>query len=409
METEEKNPFEQDWEKEIVNKSFEELAKILANREDYAPGFIEIVQKRLKSHSDYSEDKVNAIIATSKDERRRNEELDKQRMSGWLQLYMAGLVLGSIGLCQRTLSTALPEYYGYNLPLMWTDIMTIVGIAVMAGYSFVSLLKRWSNAIYLTYTYLGICFFLGLLSLLNLDEGTNYFRVFWGFAVTIIWGLYFNYSERIKARYPEEDRCFLKRDKYIIGTIIAIPILLFLWGMNSTPSSPSLSVADGMEASEQDQTSLIIDENKLEENEITDGLTIVKLPHGMKYEVVDIEDGHKMLVLTDEKGEAFYEIRIISGFTNTFSNSEFEEYWLQSRDSTMLECPHEITTSAVSEVKAGKCYRKIEKYQSELPVIWDFTAIYSHKIHKYCVLSAWYNIKDDVPIEEVINGIKFEQ
>lgn len=408
MTTEEKNLFLKDWEKELENKSFEDLATILANKDDYAPEFVEMVQQRIRAHGDYSEEKANAIIETAIEERKQNEELAEQRMSGWLMFFMFGLVFGSLSLLFRTYSIATPEYYGYNLPLMWTEITITLGVVVLAGYAFIALYKKWNNAVYLVYTYLGVAVFLNLLSWIQLGSEAN-IRVLFGGAVAIIWCLYFSNSERIKARYPEEERSFFKRDKYIIGTIIVIPIVLFIWGLNSTPSSPSLSIADGLEAGEIDQTSLIIDEKKLGENEVTDGFTIVTIPQGIKHEIVDIEEGHKMLVLTDEKGNAFYEIRIISGFAESFSSSDFEEYWLQSRDSTMLDDSHELTTNTTSEIKAGKCYRKVEEYQSELTVIWDFSMVFSYKTHKYCLLSAWYNKKDDVPIDDIIDSIKFEQ
>ena len=75
METEKKNPFEQDWEKEIANKSIEELAKILANKVDYAPGFVELVQQKLKSHSDYDEEMVNTIIAQEEEKKKHHQFL----------------------------------------------------------------------------------------------------------------------------------------------------------------------------------------------------------------------------------------------------------------------------------------------------------------------------------------------
>lgn len=408
MATEEKNLYEKDWEIELENKSFEGLVKILANKDDYSPKFVEMVQQRIITHSDYSEDKVNAIIETAIEERNKNKELAEQRMSGWLMFFMFCLVLGSLSQLFKMYSIATPEYYDNNLPLMWTDVTTILGFTVLAGYSFIALYKRWNNAIYLVFTYIGISLFLNISYLIYLGSEVN-IRVIAGIAGALIWGLYFINSERIKTRYPEEDRCFFKRDKYIIGIIIIIPVILFVWGLNSTPSFPSLSVADGMDVGKIDQSSLIIDEKKLGENEITDGFAIIKLPQGVKHEVVDIDEGQKMLVLTDEKGDSFYEIRIISGFADSFSSSDFEEYWLQSRDSSMLDGPHELTSYTMSEIEAGKCYRKVEEYQSELTVIWDFSMIYSYKTHKNCLLSAWYNKKDDVPIDDIINSIKFEQ
>ena len=63
----------------------------------------------------------------------------------------------------------------------------------------------------------------------------------------------------------------------------------------------------------------------------------------------------------------------------------------------------------INDVNAGKCYRKIVKYQLDVPVIWDYSAVYDHVTHKYCLISAWYSENTVVPIDEIINGIKFKQ
>lgn len=135
----------------------------------------------------------------------------------------------------------------------------------------------------------------------------------------------------------------------------------------------------------------------------------IKLPQGTKHEFIDVEGNRKVLVITDDKEKRFYEIRIISGLADSFSPTDFEEMWLQSNDSTMISYPHELTIDDVGNLNAGKYYRKVEKYQSDVQLFWDFSALFNYKTHKYCILSAWYNEKDDIPIDEIINSIKFEQ
>jgi hypothetical protein len=184
---------------------------------------------------------------------------------------------------------------------------------------------------------------------------------------------------------------------------------MFILSTIVPPSYSRDSVVDDIDLSDVDSTSYVIDENKLNENEITDGLYILKLPQGTKHEFIDVEDGGKVLVITDKKEKSSYEIRIISGLAATFRNTDFEEMWFQSKDSAMTNYPHELKTDEVIDINAGKCYRKIEKFQSEPQFFWDFSVVYNYKMHKYCVLSAWYNVKEEVPIDEIINSIQFEQ
>lgn len=415
MTTKDTNPLEMEWKKEIDNKSFEDLAKIIANKEDYQSEYVEMVQKELESHSDYSEEKANAIIESEREKRKTREEQNDQSMSGWLMLFMFGLIVGSVYNGYNTIKTFSPAVYDYNLPLMWCDIATIVGMAIFAVYTFISLYKRWPNAIYLTYFYLGISILLNIMPLLQLANGVNplenpvFLRGIWGIVVAIIWYLYFKYSKRINARYPLEERHLLKRDKFIISGVIAIPVLLAIWSIFASPSSPSLSVAEGMDLSDIDQSSYLIDESTLNDNEITDGLSIFRLPQGVKYEAIDFDEVRKIIVLTDEKDEIFYEIRTISGVEDQFTSLDFENTWSQQQDSTMIAIPQEIIHNDVNDVDAGKWYRKIVRYQMDVPMIWDYSAIYDHMTHKYCLISAWYSEKTIVPIDEIIDGIRFKQ
>ena len=348
MTTKETNPLEMEWKKEIDNKSFEDLAKIIANKEDYQSEYVEMVQKELESHSDYNEEKVNAIIESEREERKKREEQTDQSMSGWLMLFMFGLIVGNVYNCYNTIKLLSPAVYDYNLPLMWCDIATIVGLAILAVYTFISLYKRWPNAIYLTYFYLGISILLNIMPLLQLANSVNplenpdFLRGIRGIVVAIIWYLYFKYSKRINARYPLEDRHLLKLDQYIIGSVIAIPVLLATWGIFSSPSSPNLSVAEGMDLSDIDQSSYLIDESTLNDKEITDGLSIIRLPRGVRYESIDFDEVRKIIVMTDEKDEIPYEIRTISGVEDKFSSSDFENTWSQQQDSTMMDVPQEI-------------------------------------------------------------------
>lgn len=409
METEKKNPFEQDWEKEIANKSIEELAKILANKVDYAPGFVELVQQKLKSHIDYDEEMVNTIIA-QEEEKKKHQEKGKG-VSIWLLLFLCGVAISGIYTFFQTGIAVSQNWDSYNFPLLAYVISYAISMCSLCGYTFWAIVKKKPNAIGLANVYLWISIVINLIKILqdfNYNEMPS-IRVLWGLIVGVLWLLYFKYSKYINEFFPVEKRALCKNDQLIIGTLLFVPISMFILSTIVPPSYSRDSVVDGIDLSDVDSTSYVIDENKLNENEITDGLYILKLPQGTKHEFIDVEDGGKVLVITDKKEKSSYEIRIISGLAATFRNTDFEEMWFQSKDSAMTNYPHELKTDEVIDINAGKCYRKIEKFQSEPQFFWDFSVVYNYKMHKYCVLSAWYNVKEEVPIDEIINSIQFEQ
>lgn len=62
------NPYVDSWEKELANKSFEGLVRIVALKEQYNAEFVEMAQSKLIASKEYEEDKVNAMIETIKKE-----------------------------------------------------------------------------------------------------------------------------------------------------------------------------------------------------------------------------------------------------------------------------------------------------------------------------------------------------
>ena len=409
------NLYVEDWKKELEGKDFEDLARIIANKQNYDAGFVEMTEQKLKQHPDYNEMMLKVIIESENNKRREMEEEKGRRMSGWLQLFMAGLAIVSTITLYRSLKAISPETYGFNLPLMWSDITAAIGISVLAGYTFVALYKRWKNAIHMTRFYIIVCIILNLMFLLQLIDTTNplenlsLFTAFGGMVVSILWWLYFSKSKRIKVRYPLEERRWLKRDRYVLGTIIAIPLILMIWGMFATPSINLSTVADDMDVTEVDQSSYLIDESILEDGEITDGIVIIKVPRGVEYEQIDLGDGDKCYDLSNKKENPDYMIRVIGqGYVET-GDIVFENLWEQYQDSTMLAMPHEIIRNDVTDIENGKCYRKIIKFKSDIDIFWDFTLLWDLDYKKVCLLNSYYRKDKKAPIDELIAGIKFWQ
>lgn len=412
------NQYATDWERELNRKNFEELAEIIANKQDYSPDFVEMAEQKIKQHSDYNEVVLEATIESEKNKRREKEEEEEKRMSGWLQLFMAGLAIVSTISLYKSLMAISPEMYGNVLPLMWSDITTAIGLAILAGYTFVALYKPWINAIHLTYFYLGVCVLLNLIALFKLADTTNplenidFYRPVWGIVIAAIWWLYFKNSKRIKVRYPQERREWLKRDKYILGTVIVVPIVLLIWGMFSNPSTPSLSVADGIDVTEVDQSSYLIDESKLNDDEITDGIIIIKVPKGAEYEQLSLEDGNKLYELSNKKDNpnyVDYVIRVASQGYVGMGDIVFEDIWMQFQDHNLKDIPHQVIRDDMTNTEFGKCYRKVVKYKTDVDMVLDFTLLHDLGIKKACLLTSYYREGVKVPIDEVIKGIRFRQ
>lgn len=399
------NPYKEDWQKEIDNKNFEELAKIIANKDNYSVPFIELVEQKIKTLSDYNEDKLNEIIESERLERQKREEDAMRQMSIWQMFFMVGLVLAFFISIFNAVSALSLEKYAYNFPIMCFDITKALGLSVLAGYTFISLYKCWSNAIYLIRFYIGLTFI--LYTLYFIFDIIPLPRLFIGIVVGGVWYLYFTYSERVQLRYPAENWEFLKRDKYILGATIIIPIIFLVWGLSYTPTTPPLSVADGMDIAEVDTSSYFIDKSKLEENEITDGIVIIKVPKGIYYKEIDLGDGVKCYDLSNNQVSPDYVIRVIGqGYVNS-EDVVYGNLWEQFQDSTLMDLPHERIKNDMEEMGEVKCYRTIMKYKSDVDLFWDFTLLYDNELKKACLLNSYYNEDNKAPVQEIIDGIKF--
>jgi len=228
-----------------------------------------------------------------------------------------------------------------------------------------------------------------------------------GIVVGGVWYLYFTYSERVQLRYPAENWEFLKRDKYILGATIIIPIIFLVWGLSYTPTTPPISVADGMDIAEVDTSSYLIDKSKLEENEITDGIVIIRVPKGIDYKEIDLGDGVKCYDLSNNKVSPDYVIRVIGqGYVNS-EDVVYGNLWEQFQDSALIDLPHERIKNDMKEMGEVKCYRTIMKYKSDVDVFWDFTLLYDNVLKKACLLNSYYNEDNKAPVQEIIDGIKF--
>ena len=407
MENEKKNLFEKDWEKELEDKSFEDLAKIIANKEDYAIPFVEMAEERIKTLSDYNEERLNEIIESEHIVRQDMENAAAKKMSGWLMFFMAGLVLSCLLWLNNAFSCLSPENYGGILPIMWNDFALRLGLSFLAGYTFISLYKCWPNAIYLTYYYTGIN--IALYVLMYLTNSIAIPRLFLGIIGCVLWLSYFVLSERIIARYPVEERVLYNRDKFILGTIILVPVILLVWGLYYTPSQSLSSVVEGMNLSEVNQSSYLIDESKLKEDEITDGIVIYKIPEGLKYKLINPGNGAKCYELSNDNETPDFVIRTLGqGYTGQ-EKIVFSDVWEQFQDSTLIDLPHEQIMNVDVEREFDHYNRRIIKYNSDGDLFWDFTLLYDMGQGKICLLNSYYRDETKAPVREIIDGIRFKQ
>lgn len=218
------NNLEADWQKKLEEASLENLIDIVGNEEDYDPAFVAMAKEKIKVHKDYDEEIVASKIEIVKSLHRERIDRENIKFPAWLQLFLAGLVLGILFMLYSVFSKLINAE-----PVGWYELSYSIISCLFTGYLFWCLFETKCNAIHLTNWYLVLSILVNLWSFLLVPgmEG----RALLGVIISILWLLYFNHSKSIGHIYPPTERKFQKRDYIIIGTAfficVILPIILF--------------------------------------------------------------------------------------------------------------------------------------------------------------------------------------
>lgn len=80
------NPYTKDWQRELEDKSYEELIRIVAYEENYNPAFVQMAKVKMEASELYDEDEVQSRI-----EALRKKPLSKQKDPANTILNVAGI------------------------------------------------------------------------------------------------------------------------------------------------------------------------------------------------------------------------------------------------------------------------------------------------------------------------------
>lgn len=329
----------------------------------------------------------------------------------WLSLYMyAYLIVGTLILANSALGGEIPAEDQRNLTLFWGEKMCTFSICALALYNFLALFLKWPNAVYLSYTYLGVIIFINcfntlfcFVNLAGTERDMMVTKSVLGILIAVIWLLYFKYSKAINTLYPKEERRLLGRDVIIICAAIAIPAILLLLGV-SNKDKGFKSVMGDINIEEEYVEVAPIDKSKLKDGEITDGIAIITVPDGVLYE---INDGK--VTLSDSKTEPSFIIDIVSSDNTNVNDIYLYGVWEETLDEEMKKLTPVFSYNDHYTIEDRVCYRmKANYYPPEgEDFVKDCAALYDAPARKACVISAYY--KDGVSIDNILNGIRFRQ
>lgn len=312
-----------------------------------------------------------------------------RQIHGWLSFFLFVVGLGAaitvvVSIADFSLDaydTGGGAFLAYFIALV--DIVYTLGIGVLAAYTIMAFLHKRPNAVFLGKSYLIVIFLSNVLLLLGGDYddyGLGSFpqimkALIWG----VIWFVYLCLSGQVSDLFPKEERKILSRDKYIVGSLMLTPVILWgilllaYFGNVQTPMSVSL-----------------------EHGEYSDGTVVFHAPENALCEK------------TDTLGSVYHSFAIGDSIWGTvmgvYDTNTSEEYFKECVDSwrdaeldgydfSVIDIHKEVINASIMRMQSVK-------YETRPSLIWQFSILFSPETGKACIVSLYSTTEE---IENIMN------
>lgn len=312
-----------------------------------------------------------------------------RQIHGWLSFFLFVVGLGAaitivVSIADFSLDaydTGGGVFLAYFIALV--DIAYTLGIGGLAIYTILAFLNKRSNAVFLGKSYLIVIFLSNVLLLLGGDYddyGLGSFpqimkALIWG----VIWFVYLCLSGQVSDLFPKEERKILSRDKYIVGSLMLTPVIL--WGILLLAYLGNV------------QTPMNV---SLEHGEYSDGTVVFHAPENALCEK------------TDTLGSVYHSFAIGDSIWGTvmgvYDTNTSEEYFKECVDSwrdaeldgydfSVIDIHKEVINASIMRMQSVK-------YETRPSLIWQFSILFSLETGKACIVSLYSTTEE---IENIMN------
>lgn len=312
-----------------------------------------------------------------------------RQIHGWLSFFLFVVGLGAaitvvVSIADFSLDaydTGGGFFLAYFIALI--DIAYTLGIGGLAIYTILAFLNKRPNAVFLGKSYLIVIFLSNVLLLLGGDYddyGLGSFpqimkALIWG----VIWFVYLCLSGQVSDLFPKEERKILSRDKYIVGSLMLTPVIL--WGILLLAYFGNV------------QTPMNV---SLEHGEYSDGTVVFHAPENALCEK------------TDTLGSVYHSFAIGDSIWGTvmgvYDTNTSEEYFKECVDSwrdteldgydfSVIDIHKEVINASIMRIQSVK-------YETRPSLIWQFSILFSPETGKACIVSLYSTTEE---IENIMN------
>lgn len=325
-----------------------------------------------------------------------NSQKDRE-VSGWLSFFLFVVGLGAVATIIFSIAEFSLDSYDMGVGSLITylfasfDIIYTLGIAGLALYTIMAFLNKRPNAVFLGKSYLIVIFLSNLLLLVEGDFAeyglgslSQIVKVLiWG----IIWFLYLSFSKQVADIFPKIERKILKRDKYMIGSLIFAPVILLLFSVlvYLGNTAGALNVA-------------------LEQGEYSDGTIIFRAPKDVVCEKVDtLESVFHNVAIGDSIWGA------VIGIYDTNTTEEYFKECVDSwRDTELDGYDFSVLNTHSSVINRNLVRMQTVKYITQPLLYWQFAIMFNPQTGKACLISLYATTEEKKDLmNELMDSVRF--
>ncbi|MDD3040701.1 hypothetical protein [Bacteroides sp.] len=272
------------------------------------------------------------------------------------------------------------------------DIVYDLGIVWLAFYTIKAFFHKRPNAVFLGKSYLVVVSLSNILLLFSGDY-TDYGweslpQILKTLIFGVIWFLYLCLSRQVAELFPKEARKVLKKDKYLVGSLVLIPVFLLfvIFFIYLASSSTFLEVSP-------------------QQGEYGDGTIAFHMPANVVCEKTDTLGTvfHSFFV-----GDSIWGT-ISSVYDTNTSESYFKECLDSWRDEELDGYDFSVFDIHMGVINRNLMRTQSVKYMTDPCLIWQFATLFSPETGKACLISLYTNTDEaEIFVDSIMNSVRFK-
>lgn len=322
------------------------------------------------------------------------------RIRGWLAFFIFALAAGGlVSLIYPFATYKASDYAGSSL-LGMTDLALGVVLAVVAGWSIVSLYRRSPAAIFWAkfYTVLvllsnGLGLWFGGVEMSDGDAFGGTRMAVKGVVWSIVWFLYLTFSQQVQEIIPKRYRRAGVRTWLYAGLLLLVPLAFVIVG--------AVDVAVNYHSNVE------ISQSELSNGELTDGHVVFDRLEGWSFGMTR-ETGVNVCSFTNGQEHV---LSLFSALDSDASKDNFLQTAAVCAVADFEALAHQTVRDDTDTVNGHVYYYRVVRYDrdDETSIFWHLACLFDGETSKAVVVNGYFLSKDVPEVMQLLKSVRFKK